>query len=341
VAAVLLACASAALFGAMSVAVRFAVRRFDDVELGSLAMSSVALALTAAICLVAARGTELVDAWPFLVSGAIAPGASQIFFVRAVRDAGAARTSVVMGTAPLVAVAIALTVLREPVSAALLAGGALIVGGGVALANERVRPVDFRRLGVLFAVTATVLFAVRDNVLRAIAKGSDVDPLAAAAVSLLAGAMTVAVYLTVTRRGAWVRGYRRAVGAFGVAGVVFGLSYAMLFEAYYRGRVSVVAPLVATESLWGVAFSALLLRRSELVGRRLVLGALLIVAGGVIIGLSAPSGDTRRAPARDHAAPGTTLALAKATSLGCGRVRPLAWCSRPGTAAASPEGAQR
>jgi len=286
VAAVLLACASAALFGAMSVAVRFAVRRFDDVELGSLAMSSVALALTGAICLVAARGTDLVDAWPFLVAGAIAPGASQIFFVRAVRDAGAARTSVVMGTAPLVAVAIALTVLREPVSAALLAGGALIVAGGVALANERVRPADFRRLGVLFAVTATVLFAVRDNVLRAIAKGSDVDPLAAAAVSLLAGAATVAVYLTVTRRGAWPHRYRRAVGAFGVAGVVFGLSYAMLFEAYYRGRVSVVAPLVATESLWGVAFSALLLRRSELVGRRLVLGALLIVAGGVVIGLS-------------------------------------------------------
>ena len=110
---------------------------------------------------------------------------------------------------------------------------------------------------------------------------------------------------------------------------------------YHRGRVSVVAPLVATESLWGVAFSALLLRRSELVGRRLVLGALLIVAGGVVIGVSAPSGDKRRAPARDHAAPGTALALAKATSLGCGRVRPLAWCSRPGTAAASPEEAQR
>ena len=285
-AAVLLASASAALFGAMSVAVRFALREFDDAELGSLAMSSVALALTGAVGLVAARGGGLLDAWPFLVTGAIAPGASQIFFVRAVREAGAARTSVVMGTAPLVAVAIALTVLGEPVSAVLLAGGGLIVAGGIALANERVRPEDFRRLGVLFAVTATVLFAVRDNVLRAIAKGSDVDPLVAAAVSLLAGAVTVALYLAVTRRGSLASGYGRAVRAFAPAGVFFGLSYAMLFEAYYRGRVSVVAPLVATESLWGVAFAALFLRRSELVGRRLVLGALLIVAGGVLIGLS-------------------------------------------------------
>src|SRR5919108_607437 len=47
-----------------------------------------------------------------------------------------------------------------------------------------------------------------------------------------------------------------------------------------------VAPLIATESLWGVVFSALVLRRSELVGRWLVLGAALIVAGGALIGVS-------------------------------------------------------
>jgi drug/metabolite transporter (DMT)-like permease len=285
VAAVLLACGSAALFGAMSVAVRFALRGFDDAELGSLSMSSVAFALSGALALAFADLSDLAGAWPFLIAGAIAPGSSQIFFVRAVREAGAARTSVVMGTAPLVAVAIALTILGEPVSAALLAGAALIVAGGVALANERVRPDDFRHLGVLLAVIATVLFAVRDNVLRAIAKGSDVDPLLAAAVSLLAGAATVALYLAVTRRSG-VRGYGRAVRAFAPAGIFFGFSYAMLFEAYYRGRVSVVAPLVATESLWGVAFAALFLGRSELIGKRLVAGAVLIVAGGVVIGLT-------------------------------------------------------
>ena len=148
-------------------------------------------------------------------------------------------------------------------SAALLVGAALIVAGGFALANERVRPEDFRRLGVLFAVGATVLFAVRDNVLRAIARDTSVDALVAAPVSLLAGATTVALYLLVTRRGAWSRGYGTTLRAFLPAGLLFGLSYTALFQAYYRGRVSVVAPLVATESLWGVAFSALLLRRTR------------------------------------------------------------------------------
>jgi drug/metabolite transporter (DMT)-like permease len=286
VTAVLLACASAALFGAMSVAIRFALRDVGDAELGSFAMSSLALVLTAALGLAVSQGDGLRDAWPFLIAGAIAPGISQVLFVRAVRDAGAARTSVLMGTAPLVAVAIALTILGEPVSAGLVVGGLLIVSGGIALANERVRPEDFRRLGVLFAIAATVLFAVRDNVVRALSKGSDVPPLVAVPTSLLAAVAAVALYLVVTRRGAWARGYGTAVRVFAPAGLIFGLSYALLFEAYYRGRVSVVAPLVATESLWGVAFAALLLRRSELVGRRLVFGAVLIVAGGVLIGLS-------------------------------------------------------
>ena len=68
------------------------------------------------------------------------------------------------------------------------------------------------------------------------------------------------------------------------AGLLFGASYVSLFEAYYRGRVTVVAPLVAIESLFGVALSVLLLRDSELVGKRLLVGAGLIVAGGALIG---------------------------------------------------------
>ena len=65
---------------------------------------------------------------------------------------------------------------------------------------------------------------------------------------------------------------------------MFGLSYVLLFEAYWRGRVTVVSPLVATESLWGVGLAALLIRHTEGVGRRLAAGAVLVVAGSVVIG---------------------------------------------------------
>jgi uncharacterized membrane protein len=77
----------------------------------------------------------------------------------------------------------------------------------------------------------------------------------------------------------------RALVAFVPAGVCYGLSYVLLFEAFYRGRVSVVSPIVATESLWGVLLSWLVLRRSENIDARLVAGAGLVVAGGILIGV--------------------------------------------------------
>jgi uncharacterized membrane protein len=79
----------------------------------------------------------------------------------------------------------------------------------------------------------------------------------------------------------------REVRALAPAGLLFGLSYICSFEAYFHGRVSVVSPLIATEALWGVGLSALLIGRSEAVGWRVVAGAVVIVGGSVAIGLAA------------------------------------------------------
>ena len=57
-----------------------------------------------------------------------------------------------------------------------------------------------------------------------------------------------------------------------------------MFEAFARARVSIVSPLVAVESLVGIVLAAIVLGRSELVGRDLWIGAALIVTGGALIG---------------------------------------------------------
>ena len=109
--AVLLALASAALFGGMTVALRLALRGLDDP--GGAAVATVIPAL--AVSLVAAGfQPDLHGTWPFLLAGLMAPGGSQILFTLAVREVGASRTSVMVGGAPLVAVAIALVFLHEP-----------------------------------------------------------------------------------------------------------------------------------------------------------------------------------------------------------------------------------
>lgn len=280
---ILLALFSAFLFGAMTVLIRVALRTKAAPEVGALFTVLPALVVTALYAGV--RGEwRLADAWAFLLAGLLAPGISQLLFTFAVRDAGASRASVTVGTAPLFAVAIAFVLLDEPVVAGIVAGAALIVAGGVLLASERSRPEHFRRVGLLFAIGATLAFATRDSLIRWLGtEATDVEPALAAFATLLTGA-AVALGLTLLR-GVQVRGARHVAVAFLPAGLCYGLSYVLLFEAFYRGRVSVVSPIVGTESLWGVALSALVLGGSERVGARLVAGAILVVTGGTLIGV--------------------------------------------------------
>jgi len=284
--AVALALLSAFLFGAMTVVLRLALARSPNAEQGALLTVAVALLVVTPFVL-ARRPAELdlSELGLFALAGLLAPGGSQLFFTLAVRDAGAARTSVVTGAAPLLAVAIAFLALDEPFRAPLVLGTALVVVGGVALASERTRPEHFKLVGLLFAVGGATLFALRDNFVRAVSDDTVVTSVAGTATTLVCGGLVILLYLLATQGRAGLSVPWRQAAGFVPVGVLFGLSYLSLFEAYYRGRVSVVSPLVATESLWGVALSALVLRRSELVGRRLVAGAALIVLGGIVIGV--------------------------------------------------------
>jgi len=232
----------------MSVALRMALDRDPDAALGTLATAGTALivAVVAAAGEAPSRGLHLDSAWPFLLAGLLSPGAAQIFVTIAIRDSGSSRVSMIFGMAPLVSVTIALLFLNEPLSAPLLVGAVLIVAGGVLLARERDRPAHLNRLGLVFAFAGATLFAVRDNLVRHLAVGQTaVPPAVAAAAALLGGTVLIAVWAR--------RGLGRRWLPFLPAGVLFGASYVSLFEAYYRGRVTIVAPLVAIEALAGVS----------------------------------------------------------------------------------------
>ena len=279
---VALALCSALLFGGMSIALGFSMRRSRDALVGAFATSFSGFCVCAVVALAGREwGGEL---WPYLLAGVLAPGGAQLLFVLGVREAGPARASVIAGAAPLVAVTIAIIALGEPAQAPLLVGAVLIVCGGLALIAERTRPEHFRAIGLVYAFGCTILFATRDNIVRHIASDSTVAPQLAAATTILSGTVLVFVVLVALRGKRVLGDIRREGPSFVLPGVLWGASYAFLFEAFYRSRVTVVSPLVATESLFAVLLAVLLLRRTELVGRYLVLGAVLVVAGGALIG---------------------------------------------------------
>ena len=125
----------------------------------------------------------------------LSPGLAQIFVTLAVRDVGASRSSVVLGSAPLVAVTIALIFLGDPASAPLLVGAVLIVAGGVELARERDRPAHLRRIGLVYSFVGVILFATRDNLVRWLSGSTSAPPAIAASAALLGGGLLALAFV--------------------------------------------------------------------------------------------------------------------------------------------------
>ena len=275
-----LAVVSAALFGAMTVLVRIGLRRGPDAAAATLATILPALAVSLVAAAVARRGGRSASRGRSRSPGCSRPGGSQILFT--LRDPGGRRVAGIGRRRRRAARRRrdrACSRCASRSSAPLLVGAVLVVAGGAALVAEPGRPQHLRASGLALAAGATVALRVARQP-RPCARDADAaSPRRSPPPRRCSAARS-------SRRS--TRGgcpSLRTQRAFLPAGICFGLSYLALFEAYYRGRVTVVSPLVATETLWGVGLSALLLRQSELVGRRLLVGAALIVAGGVLIGV--------------------------------------------------------
>jgi drug/metabolite transporter, DME family len=282
--AVLLAAGAAALFGALAVTIRIALRTDADPDAGAFATTAVACVVCVAIAGALGQWARVPwhRTWPFFAAGVVAPGISQLLFTRAVGLIGASRTAILVGISPVLSAAIAIALLGEPFRAALAVGTVLIVAGGTLLAWERGGPRGLVSLGAAFGVLGAVLFSARDNFVRWAERGSSVPGVVAAACSLAAASIVLFALVAVGRRARARTG--AAARPFLLSGLIYGTAYAFLLTAFDHGRVTVVAPLYATESLWAVVVSAIVIRRAEEVGLRLAGAALLVVAGGALIG---------------------------------------------------------
>ena len=280
---VLLAAGSALFFGALAVTIRLALTSDIDAEAASLVTTFIACLICAVLS--AATGdfarAAWGDTWPFFVTGLFAPGISQILFTRAVGVIGPSRTAILVGISPVLSAAIAVTVLGEPLHVALVFGTLLVVAGGTLLVRERGGPAAMLSLGLALGLGCAVLFSVRDNLVRWAARGSNVPGFVAATASLASA--TLVILLVVASRPQARERIARATRPFVPSGLVYGISYACLYTAFDHGRVTVVAPLVATESLFAVLISIVLLRATERIGPRLLVAAALVVGGGALI----------------------------------------------------------
>ncbi len=277
------------LLGLLTVLIRLGLRRAPDVTASAFVITVIGLAVTVAIS--AAAGVlddakRIGDLWPFLAIGVFVPGTGRLLYVRAVRDAGPSRAAILVGMAPLLSVLIAVAIVREPFGLALGAGTLLIVAGGTALVQEPRRPQGFKVIGLVLALVVALLVAIRDNIARSVTTDIDVAPVVEISAVLATASVVGFIYLLVHGRGrsALERTWN-VLPTFLPMGMLAGVASLAVLEALDRGPVTVVAPLIATQTLWVVVLSSVLIGRSEVIGPRLVAAALCVVAGGALIGI--------------------------------------------------------
>ena len=278
---VLLSLLTAALFGANVHVQRMALADTDPATGALLSVGGMA-ALFWAMAPVA-----LDPAWfatraalIFAGVGLFFPALGQTLQIAAVRRVGPALTSVIGSFTPFFAILLAVALLGETVGLRGLAGVGLMIGGLV-LAGwpRRGLPRGFP----LWALALPLGAALARGIGQPLNRLGLMDlpspyfaTLVAATVSLGVLGVQAGLRKTPARRGA------RGLRLFLLSGVVNGLGILTLNAALHQGRVALVSPLVATAPLWSLALGVTLFR-SETLGRRHLVIALLVFAGSVLI----------------------------------------------------------
>lgn len=276
------------LFALLTVVVRRGIIRKPDPIAGSVVVVGLAMVIVLLATVVSGKAGDLTDwriAALYFVIGLVAPGATQVIFMLAVRDAGASRVAIMIGTAPLLATIIAVGFRGEPLKVGLIFGTMLIVIGGASIAWERQLPEGFRARGVLLAFVCAMLFACRDNAMRAVGVETTMDPRAGTAWALIGAFVAVVAFAAFTRRGQMLGQVRDVAPAFVLPGIVFGIAYTVLTIALHSGKVTIFAPLNAMQSMWTVLIAWIILGRSDGIGVRVIAAMALVVSGGILIGI--------------------------------------------------------
>lgn len=235
--------------------------------------------------------------WLFAAAGLAGDGVGRFSMLGAVDRLGPSLAIPIQTAAyPLIAVTGGVLVLSETVTVPQIFGAATVVGGiWVLLAPGRgaegAVEGDGTLSGVRWAalvlpVLAGVGFAVSDLFRKS---GLDETPDPAFGALVAVGTMLLILIVATAVVPRWRR--QISVGAgwgwLVAAGVSIAVALLTLFEALEGGAVSAVGPIIAAQPLAVVGLSWLLLHNIERVTLRMVIGAALVVAGVILIAVSA------------------------------------------------------
>lgn len=213
----------------------------------------------------------------FLVAGLFAPGLARLVYYLGIPRVGVARSTALISTSPLFAVALAILTLGERPGPLVLTGVACVVAGGALLAYRGREERSWRRRDLVLPVLAALGFALRDVVSRH-GLVEYPEPMIAAAAATFAS-LVLMWALAAFRLMPFARPPAAGLGFLTLSSLCECLAYLTMWRAMSAAEVSLVSPLVHAQPLFTLVLAALFLRDLERVTLEVVAASLLIVAG--------------------------------------------------------------
>jgi uncharacterized membrane protein len=212
----------------------------------------------------------------FAASGVIGTAAGRLFRVAAIEKVGASVSASIGNLAPFISTGLAVLVLGERVTPAIVAGTVVIVLGTILLSSSG-RHVGFEPRHLVYPFVSAACFGVV-AIIRKLGLNLG-GPLFGSAVNITAALIASTAFVLATGKGGALRCDRRSLLYFVAGGILENSGVFLLLFALGLGEVSVVIPLAGTAPLFVLLLVYLFPSGVERLGWRVSAGAVLVVLG--------------------------------------------------------------
>lgn len=218
----------------------------------------------------------------FVAAGVFAPAIGQTLGYIGMERIGVARASSIVNTSPIFSSLFAVLFLDEWWVSQNIAGTCLVILGVVILSSGTTSKDYWRKKDIIYPILAALAFGV-STLLRKTGLIQVPAPLLAASVTV-GTAFLVLLAIVCFRGGRRVLRFnsRGSAWLFGAAVLNMG-AILSFFSALNVGRIVRVEPLVACNPLLTILWTAVFLRGTEQLSARIIGGAIVTVAGTVLV----------------------------------------------------------
>jgi uncharacterized membrane protein len=218
----------------------------------------------------------------FIAAGILAPGIGRTLSYVGIEKIGVARSVPIANSSPIFASIFAVIFLAEAWVLQNILGTLLVISGVVILSVAKPAQGEWRKLDIVFPLIGAMAFGGSAILRKAGLEFVD-SPVLAAAVT--AGAAAVFSFTLLQIRGGKqaFKLTRRSAAWLFAAGLINTAAMLSVFYALSHGKVVIVEPLVSSNPVLTLLFTAIFLRDVEVLSLRVIMGGLLTVIGTILV----------------------------------------------------------